>query len=155
MSRESGGQTADGERDRGRARLLLVEDDPVIARMYRLRLEHDGFAVRVAADGRSGARLALDDPPDLVLVDLRLPELDGHGLLARLREQAATHNVPVLVLTVLRDPALVRRSRELGAVDHMDKASTTPAMLSARVVAVLDALQPGWRRRAWTSSSTG
>ena len=155
MSWESEDRTADRARDRGRARLLLVEDDPVTARMYRLKLEHDGFAVRVAADGRSGVRLALDDPPDLVLVDLRLPDLDGHGVLARLREQDATRHVPVLVLTALGDQAMARRSHELGAVDQMDKASTSPTMLSARVTAVLDALQPGWRQRAWTRDAAG
>jgi DNA-binding response OmpR family regulator len=140
----------DGDGGRGRARLLLVEDDPVIARMYRIKLEHDGFAVRVAHDGRAGVEQAVDDPPDLLLVDLRLPALDGHGLLTHLRETETTRNVPVLVLTVYSDPKLALRSRELGAVDHLDKAVTTPAMLSARVAAVLDALQPGWRQRAWT-----
>jgi DNA-binding response OmpR family regulator len=144
----------DGNR-RGRARLLLVEDDPIIARMYRSKLEHDGFSVQVAHDGRSGVRLALDDPPDLLLVDLRLPALDGHGLLARLRGERATRNLPVLVMTVYSDPELAVRSRELGAADHLDKANTTPAMLSARVSAVLDALRPGWRGRAWVRGAAG
>ncbi len=134
---------------RGRARLLLVEDDPVIARMYRMKLEHDGFVVEVAHDGRSGVELAMADPPDLLLLDLRLPELDGHALLARLREGSATRDVPVLVLTVYSDPHLLDRSRDLGVLEQLDKVTTTPTMLSARVTAVLDALRPGWRQRAW------
>jgi DNA-binding response OmpR family regulator len=134
----------------GRARLLLAEDDPAIARLYRLKLEHEGFAVSVAEDGPETVRRALEDPPDLLLLDLRLPALDGHAVLARLRGHDATRRVPVLVLSASSEPQVMERSLHLGALDHLVKGSTSPTMLSARVCAVLDAVQPGWRQRAWT-----
>jgi DNA-binding response OmpR family regulator len=134
----------------GRARLLLAEDDPVIARLYRIKLERDGFAVHVAADGPETVRKALAHPPDLLLLDLLLPALDGHGVLAQLREHEATRRVPVLVLSAHSEPRLMERSRRLGAVDHVVKGNTSPAMLSARICAVLDDVQPGWRQRSWT-----
>jgi DNA-binding response OmpR family regulator len=146
------GQATDARRvgRDGRARLLLAEDDPVIARLYRIKLERDGFAVRVTGDGPQTVQAALDDPPDLLLLDLRLPLLDGHGVLAQLHEHEATRRVPVLMLSAYSEPQLMERSVRLGALDHVVKGNTSPAMLSARICAVLDAMLPGWRARAWT-----
>lgn len=119
-------------------RILFIEDDPFIADMYRLGLEAGGWPVDTAHDGESGLRQALADPPALILLDLLLPRMDGFELLRRLRANANTHDVPVIVIS--NASGLGGREAEahkLGIVDWMVKANTTPATLLSRVGRVL------------------
>ncbi len=120
-------------------RLLLIEDDAVIAAMYRLKLENLGWQVEVAYDGESGLSSALAEAPALILLDIGLPKLDGLGVLRALRASEATRDVPVLVVS--NSVGLPRReleARKLGIEDWLVKAKTTPAGLAERVRAVLN-----------------
>jgi CheY-like chemotaxis protein len=114
-------------------RVLLIEDDCAVAEMYRLRLELGGCRVLVAGDGEEGLREALDHPPDLICLDVRLPRMDGLEVLEQLRAHASTRPVPVVVLTCYNDPEVIRRARELGAVDHLVKADISPSSLTSRI----------------------
>ncbi|MGH7776172.1 MAG: response regulator [Candidatus Dormibacterales bacterium] len=116
----------------GRSAILIVEDDAAVAEMYRLKLEMDGYRVRVAGDGDEGLAQALDDPPDLIFLDIHLPKLDGFGVLERLGAQTRTAAVPVVVLSSYSEPELVERCRALGAREYLLKSHTTPQRLSAR-----------------------
>src|SRR5271165_4439191 len=71
-------------------KVLLIEDDVAAAEMYRLRLVADGYSVVIARDGQEGLRMATDEAPDFIYLDLRLPGLDGFEVLERLRAGAAT-----------------------------------------------------------------
>src|SRR3989440_2983917 len=76
----------------GKVHVLLVEDDPSVSEMYRVRLEMDGLRVLVAAEGETGLRLIQEMAPLLVLLDYRLPRLDGPGLLRALRADERTRD---------------------------------------------------------------
>ena len=113
-------------------RVVLVEDDADFAEVYRLRLEQDGYQVTVAWDGNDGLELIRRTVPDLVYLDLRMPNLDGISLLRALRNDPATRGIAVVVLSNYDEPELRRQGLELGALDWLVKANVTPAELARR-----------------------
>ena len=117
----------------GRLHVLLVEDDPAVAEMYRARLEMDGFRVVVAPEGETALRLIRETSPDLVLLDYRLPRLDGPGVLRALRADEATREQAVVVLSAYDEPRLVTEGRSLGALDWLVKTHVSPSELTAVV----------------------
>lgn len=114
-------------------KVLLIEDDVDAAEMYRLRLVADGYAVVVAHDGSDGLRIAAEEPPDFIYLDLRLPGLDGFEVLERLRGDEATTHIPVIILSNYGEPELRERGLRLGALEFLVKADTSPAQLSRTV----------------------
>jgi DNA-binding response OmpR family regulator len=114
-------------------KVLLVEDDEAVVDMYRLQLTSDGYVVLIALDGEQGLEIALSETPDFIFLDLRLPKLSGFELLSRLRANPETREIPVIVLSNLTDPELSHRGTQLGVVEFMIKADTTPMQLSLRL----------------------
>jgi DNA-binding response OmpR family regulator len=114
-------------------RILLVEDDPTIREMTQLSLERDGFKVSAAADGSAGLAAFREHAPDLVLLDVMLPGLDGISVCRAIRE---TSVVPVVMLTARTDAVDVVLGLEAGADDYVTKPFE-PAVLAARLRAVL------------------
>ena len=114
-------------------RVLFVEDDASVAQMYRLKLELDGYAVDVAGDGLAALDKARASHPDIIFLDMRLPKLDGLGVLEALRADISTAPIPVVILSNWNEKELVERGIKLGALDHMIKSQTTPAKLSQRL----------------------
>jgi len=114
-------------------KVLVIEDDPTVAEMYRLRLVTDGYDVLVGSDGEEGLRLAVDEAPDFIYLDLRLPKLDGFEVLERLRATPATAGIPVIILSNYGDPDLRERGLQLGALEFLVKADTAPSMLALSV----------------------
>jgi DNA-binding response OmpR family regulator len=114
-------------------KVLLIEDDAAAAEMYRLRLAADGYTVVIGRDGEEGLRMASDEAPDFIYLDLRLPGLDGFEVLERLRADPATMHIPVIILTNYGEPELRERGLKLGALEFLVKADTTPAQLSTKV----------------------
>jgi DNA-binding response OmpR family regulator len=119
-------------------RILFIEDDRLIADMYRLKLESEGWNVEVAPDGEAGVRQAIANPPDLVLLDVLLPRLDGIEVLRLLRADRNTRTVPVLILSnAVGIGGREEEARALGIVDWVVKANITPSSLAARVARIL------------------
>jgi CheY-like chemotaxis protein len=114
-------------------RVLFVEDDPAVAQMYRLKLELDGYAVEVAGDGVLAVQMATGNPPDIIFLDIRLPKMDGLGVLEALRQDARTRDVPVVILSNYSERDLVDRGLRLGALDYLIKSQTTPARVAGGV----------------------
>ncbi len=114
-------------------RILVVEDDPTVSEVVTRYLEREGFVVEVAYDGAVGLERALADPPELVVLDLMIPSLDGFELCRRLR---ATAPVPVIMLTARGEEADRIVGLELGADDYVSKPFS-PRELTARIKAVL------------------
>jgi DNA-binding response OmpR family regulator len=112
-------------------RVLLIEDDAEFAEMYRLRLEADEYLVEWARDGAEGLAMARDWHPDLVFLDIRMPKIDGLELLALLRADAATQDLPVVVLSNYGDERLKGEGRRLGILEWRSKVDTTPGGMSA------------------------
>jgi len=116
-----------------RPRILLVEDDATIREMTQLALERDGFAVATASDGATGLALFRSEPPDVVLLDVMLPGVDGVSVCRAIRERSV---VPIVMLTARTDPVDVVLGLEAGADDYVTKPFE-PAVLAARLRAVL------------------
>jgi len=113
--------------------ILVIEDEAPIARLARDYLERHGYRVLVAADGPTGLAAARRESPDLVLLDLLLPGLDGREVCRRLRAESA---VPIIMLTALAEESDQIVGLELGADDYITKPFS-PAVLVARVRAAL------------------
>jgi len=113
--------------------ILVVDDEPKITRLVRDYLERAGFAVRTAGDGREALMRARTDRPDLVVLDLGLPRLDGLDVARQLRRDST---VPIIMLTARDDEADRVAGLELGADDYVSKPFS-PRELVARVRAVL------------------
>jgi DNA-binding response OmpR family regulator len=113
--------------------LLLVEDDPEVRSVLRLALEDEGYDVTEAADGRSGLELFERAPPDLVLLDLRLPDLRGLDLCREMRQSSI---VPIIIVTAQTDTHDLVAGLEAGADDYVTKP-VVPKALAARIRALL------------------
>lgn len=113
--------------------ILVIEDDPGITRIVRLYLERDGHTVTTASDGVSGLNAARTDSPDLIVLDLMLPRLDGMSVCRALREES---DVPIIMATARVDEDDRLAGLDLGADDYIVKPFS-PRELAARVRAVL------------------
>jgi len=118
-------------------RVLMVEDHPDIADLYQLKLQLDGYRVAVASDGVAGLRLARSLLPDLILLDIHMPQLDGLQVLTALREDEATDDVPVVICSEDDSPQLIKEAHRLGAAAYLVKANLLPSRLSQTVADVL------------------
>jgi CheY-like chemotaxis protein/phosphoribosyl 1,2-cyclic phosphodiesterase len=111
-------------------RVLVVDDDPNLRELARTALTRDGYAVLEAADGEEGLRLAQQLRPDLVVLDLNMPKLDGITVLTRLRAHPETARLPVLILTAQGDEGSTRTGFQAGATDYLSKPFTIPQLIS-------------------------
>jgi CheY-like chemotaxis protein len=124
-------------------RVLMVEDHPDIADLYQLKLQLEGYRVAVAADGVSGLQMARTLKPDVTLLDVHLPHLDGLLLLATLREDEATRDLLVVVFSEDDSPKLIEEAKRLSAAAYLIKAHLLPRRLSETV---RDILRSGGRQ---------
>lgn len=107
----------------------MVEDDLSVAELIRMQLEAAGHYVETAADGASGLAHALSSPPELILADVRMPNLDGFGMLEALRARERTAAIPLVFLSALDDRESLRRGMSLGADDFLYKPVSTTDLL--------------------------
>ena len=110
-------------------RILVVEDNPEVLKLLELILRRAGYDVTTAVDGLEAVRLYQQDEPDLVLLDIMLPHMDGYQVCQQIRRDYQT-NVPILMLSSLDSPLDMERSREAGATDHIPKPFDKDQLLS-------------------------
>lgn len=111
-------------------KVLVVDDEPAVLKMYRLALEQAGHSVVVAPDGPSGLKLANDEQPDLILLDIIMPNVNGLDVLADLKKDPATKAIPVYLLTNLPESSSGAKARALGADGYLVKAEVEPGHLA-------------------------
>jgi DNA-binding response OmpR family regulator len=116
--------------------VLVADDNPDILALVRFRLERDGYEVLSAPDGETALDLALARPPDLALLDVMMPRLDGYEVTRRLRAHGPTATIPIILLTARVQEPDVERGFEAGADDYVTKPFS-PQALGERVQAVL------------------
>jgi diguanylate cyclase (GGDEF)-like protein len=117
-------------------RILVVDDDPDILQFVEMNLDMEGFDTQTAESGRVALEVARERPPDLILLDVMMPELDGLTVLRRLRSSPATASIPVVLLTAKALAEDRVRGLDLGADDYITKPFDIEELL-ARVKAVL------------------
>jgi len=95
--------------------LVVAEDDAVLAKVLKMRLELEGFDVRLAGDGAEALDMIRAEPPDLVVCDLMMPEVDGYEVTRQLKSDAELKRIPLLILTALKEARERDRLTGLGA----------------------------------------
>lgn len=102
-------------------RILVIEDEPSQVEILRFNLHQEGFDVRVSMDGEAGVQAAIEDPPDLILLDWMLPNLSGIEVCRLLRRKKETREIPVLMLTARSEERDKIRGLDIGADDYITK----------------------------------
>lgn len=119
------------------AKIAIIEDDTALADMYKVKLESAGMEVFLAYDGKTGLEMIIKDTPDLVLLDLMLPEMTGSEVLAKYRKTPQGKDTRVIVLTNISEYEAPDELYELGILRYMVKANYTPSQV---IVVVQEAL---------------
>lgn len=119
-------------------KVLLVEDDPMVVRMYQRKLLMDGFDLTLAYNGEEGLEALSKDRPDIILADVMMPKMDGFEMLRRIRANESTKDIPVVILTNLGDRIDdVERSKGMGANDYWVKANMSLRELGEKIKMML------------------
>lgn len=114
-------------------RILLIEDDLYLLKIYSNKLKLNDFDVSVATTGEEGLHKAAEEHPDLILLDLMLPSVDGFQVLEDLKTKKDTNHIPVLILSNLGQESDIERGNNLGAADYLVKANLSLAHLVEKV----------------------
>lgn len=118
-------------------KVLLVEDDSFLSGMYAAKLEREGFQVMTAENGEQGWQLAQTSAPDLMLLDIIMPGMDGFQVLEKLQADPKTKSIPVILLTNLGKKEDVDRGLALGAKDYLIKAHFMPSEVITKIKRLL------------------
>lgn len=114
-------------------KIVIIEDDQVINQMYRMKFEATGFDVSTASDGEAGIDMVEKTKPDIILLDLQMPRMDGATALQHIRTNKSSVKTPVIILTNLGEEEAPRELRQLGIHSYIVKAELTPSQVVARV----------------------
>ncbi len=120
-------------------KILIIDDDPMIARMHQERFSRDEFEVVLAFNGKEGLEKIEKEKPDIILLDIMMPMMNGYEMLKALREKEEVTSIPVIILSSLgADPELIEKSKQLGVVDVIDKGAVPAKEVIERVKSILE-----------------
>jgi len=119
-------------------KIAIIEDDPVISQMYRMKFEANGFDVQLASNGNLGISLVESFLPDMILLDLQMPEMNGTDALKVIRKNDWGRNIPVIVLTNMGEEESPKELRALGIHSYIVKANLTPKQVVQQVKQALN-----------------
>ncbi|KKR48710.1 MAG: Response regulator receiver protein [Candidatus Magasanikbacteria bacterium GW2011_GWC2_40_17] len=117
--------------------ILIVEDDEILLRALYLLFHNSGYTIASATDGDSALKMAQRLKPDLVLLDLLLPKMNGFDVLRDMKADPNLKNIPVVVLSNLGDVSDIEKAKGLGAFDYYVKANTELSSLEEKIKSVL------------------
>ena len=120
-----------------KASVLIIEDDSYISDMYRIKLESENFEVTTAEDGIAGLKILRKQKPDIVLLDIVMPKVDGFNILKTIKRNPELKEIPIVLLTNLSQKENVERGFELGADSYIIKAHFTPSEVVEKVKDIL------------------
>jgi DNA-binding response OmpR family regulator len=118
-------------------KILIVEDDKFLRELITKKLKDEGYETVGAGDGEEGLDKAKKESPDMVLLDLILPGIDGFEVLSKIKDDPALSSIPVVILSNLGQREEVEKGLKMGAVDYMIKAHFTPGEITEKVKTVL------------------
>jgi len=113
--------------------LLIIEDDPLIVKIYSTRLKADGYDVYSAENGEDGIVLIREKKPDVIVLDVMMPRVDGFGVLEAIASQEDTKNIPVLVYSNLASEEEIARAKAMGAREFVVKADISPTEMVTKI----------------------
>lgn len=114
-------------------KIAIIEDDPAINQMYRMKFEANGFDVETAGDGETGIRMVEKFHPDIILLDLQMPHMNGNDALRAMRKEKWGADIPVIILTNLGEEEAPDDLKQLGIHSYIVKADLTPSQVVAKV----------------------
>ncbi len=114
-------------------KILIIEDDKFLRELIARKLEREGYETSEAVDGEEGFKKIKEETPDLVLLDLILPGIDGFEVLSKMKDDVAVSQIPVIILSNLGQKEDVDRGLKLGAIDYLIKAHFTPGEIIEKV----------------------
>jgi len=114
-------------------KILLIEDEKEVAELYKLKLTLDGYEVITAENGQEGLDKANSYRPELIFLDIKMPEMDGFEVLKKLRATARTKDIPVVVLSNFDEQDLIEKGLTLGANEYLIKSQFTPEDISNKI----------------------
>ncbi|MFH1451260.1 MAG: response regulator [bacterium] len=120
-----------------KTKILLVEDDPFLIDIYSTKLRSNGFEIDVAHDGEEALRKITERAPDLVLLDIVLPRVDGWEVLNRIKKQSQFKDLKIIILSNLGQEQEVRKGLELGVAGYLIKSHYSPSEIIAEIKKVL------------------
>jgi len=119
-------------------KILIIEDDPFLSEMYSAKFIESGFETEVATDGKMGLIKVKSIQPDLILLDIVLPKMDGFEVLKKIKEDESMKDIPVVLLTNLGQKNEVEKGLSLGADEYIIKAHFTPTAVVTKVKEILN-----------------
>lgn len=120
-----------------KAKILLVEDDSFLLNMYSTKFEIEGYDISTAENGEIGLELAQETAPDIILLDIMMPKMNGFEVLKELKANPRTAKIPVIILTNINQKEDVDKGLSLGAVDYFIKAHFIPSEIVEKVEKVI------------------
>jgi CheY-like chemotaxis protein len=102
-------------------RILVCDDDPVILRLLEVNLELEGFEVLTGANGQEGVEIALREKPDLVILDIMMPRMDGYEACRQIKGDATTKDIPVVFLSAKAQAADIEKGKSYGVAEYLTK----------------------------------
>ncbi|MFA6588033.1 MAG: response regulator [Patescibacteria group bacterium] len=117
--------------------VVLIEDDQMIREMYQAKFTKAGYEIHDAADGAAGLELVKKIKPDIILLDIIMPKMDGFQVLKQLRENPDFQKTPIVMLTNLGQEEDVKKGQELGSTDYFIKTNFTPSAIVDKVKSLL------------------
>ncbi|NIM47415.1 MAG: response regulator [Candidatus Aenigmarchaeota archaeon] len=121
------------KKKKDKKRILIVEDDPYICKMYQLKLELQGFIIDIAINGKIGVEKVKEKKPDLVLLDILMPEMDGFEVMKVLKSDSQTKDIPIVVLSNVAQDERIKKALSLGAKSYIIKTQFTPAQVVQKI----------------------
>ena len=122
------------------ATILIVDDEPILRQLFQKVLEHEGHVVLTAANGRDALAVMRERVPDLIMLDLLMPTMDGTTFLRLMRRHAEWANVPVVIMTAVANETHIRSVGALGVKDYLLKAGFSFPLLKERIRKYVDPL---------------
>lgn len=119
-------------------KIAIVEDDQTISQMYRMKFEADGFDVQLANNGKTGVTLVESFSPDIILLDLQMPEMGGAEALTEIRKHDWGKKIPVIILTNMGEEESPKSLAHLDVTSYIVKADMTPSQVVGKVKETLE-----------------
>ena len=117
----------------GKKKILIVEDDNFVAEVYSTKLLEMGHEVRIAQNGQEGISCAKEDKPDLILLDIIMPVMDGSEMIEELKKNSDWKDIPVILLTNVGEKDSIDKFRKTGIKDYLIKSHFTPAEVIEKI----------------------
>jgi DNA-binding response OmpR family regulator len=124
-----------------KTRILVVEDQEGFRKIYQKLLENEGYDVLMAEDGEIGWQLSKEKLPNMILLDLGLPKIDGFEVLQRIREDKDTKQIPVIIFSVMGEQQNIKKAMEMGANDYTVKGFYTPRQILSKIKSLLNTVE--------------